>query len=197
MNDCYKTNHNKFNWLIFYDIDEFIYLKYYKNIKLFLSQSKFDKCGKVELNWVHRVDDDKSLFYDNRSLSERFKYKESNILKKDYHPQIKSIIRGVENNITIGCLHKLTSQLSSCDEFGRKSNTFKIYNLNPDFKINYINHYFGKSLEEFAEKIKRGSAAIGLSNTSLIAKINRYFEIYNIDKNKIDYIEKEKQKILL
>ena len=191
MNDCYKTNHNKFNWLIFYDIDEFIYLKYYKNIKLFLSQSKFDKCGKVELNWVHRVDDGKSLYYDNRSLSERFKYKESNILKKDYHPQIKSIIRGVENNITIGCLHKLTSQLNSCDEFGRESNTYKIFNLNPDFKINYINHYFGKSLEEFVEKIKRGSATIGLSNISLLAKINRYFEIYNIDKNKIDYIEKE------
>ena len=66
MNDCYKSNHNKFNWLIFYDIDEFINLKYYKNIKLFLIQSKFDKCGKVELNWVHRVDGGKSLYYDNR-----------------------------------------------------------------------------------------------------------------------------------
>ena len=70
--------------------------------------------------------------------------------------------------------------MSSFDEFARKSNTFKIFNLNPDFKINFINHYFGKSLEEFVEKIKRGSAAIGLPNTSLIAKINRYFEIYNI-----------------
>ena len=73
----------------------------------------------------------------------------------------------------------MASQLSSCDEFGRKNNTFKIFNLNTDFKKNYINPDFGKSLEEFVEKIKRGSAAIGLPNTSLIAKINRYFEIYN------------------
>ena len=191
MNDCYSTNYNKYNWLIFYDIDEFIYLKYYKNVKLYLSKSKFDKCGKVELNWVHRVDDGKSLYYDNRSLSERFIYKESNILKKNFHPQIKSIIRGVDNNIRIGCLHKLTSQLSSCDGFGRNSNTYQIYNLDPDYKINYINHYYGKSLEEFAEKIMRGSAAIGKTNISLIAKINRYFQIYNIDKMKIDFLEKK------
>ena len=27
MNDCYKNNYDIFDWLIFYDIDEFIYLK--------------------------------------------------------------------------------------------------------------------------------------------------------------------------
>ena len=63
--------------------------------------------------------------------------------------------------------------------------------MSPDFKRNYIKHYFGKSLEEFVEKIKRGSAAIGKTNISLIAKINRYFEIYDINKIKINYIEKE------
>ena len=44
MNDCYKNNFDKFNWLIFYDIDEFIFLKIYTNIKVFLNQSKFSKC---------------------------------------------------------------------------------------------------------------------------------------------------------
>ena len=27
MNDCYRNNYDIFDWLIFYDIDEFIYLK--------------------------------------------------------------------------------------------------------------------------------------------------------------------------
>ena len=34
---CYKNNYNKFDWLIFYDIDEYINLKNYTNIKDFLN----------------------------------------------------------------------------------------------------------------------------------------------------------------
>ena len=191
MNDCYKTNFNKFDWLIFYDIDEFIYLKYFWNIKYFLSQTKFNNCEKVQLNWIHRIDDENSFFYDNRPLHIRFKRKESNVLKKKFYPQIKSILRGHIPNITIGCLHNLTPRLKSCDGFGNKSNLIGIQNLNPDFKRNYINHYYGKSIQEFVEKIKRGSAAIGLTNTSIMAKVNRYFEIYNATEKKINYIEKE------
>ena len=34
--DCYKKNSMKYDWLIFYDMDEFIYLKKIINIKDFL-----------------------------------------------------------------------------------------------------------------------------------------------------------------
>ena len=44
MNDCYQRNYNKYNWLIFYELDEFIYLRNYTNIKLFLMQPKFENC---------------------------------------------------------------------------------------------------------------------------------------------------------
>ena len=33
--DCYRKYFNKFEWLIFNDIDEYLYLKNYKNIKVF------------------------------------------------------------------------------------------------------------------------------------------------------------------
>ena len=191
MNDCYQSNSDKYDWLIFYDIDEFINLKYFNNIKVFLNQSKFIGCDKVELNWIHRIDDGNNLFYENKPLSIRFQKKESNIFKKGFFPQIKSIIRGHISNVKICCLHKLAHGFKSCDGFGRESSTIGIKTLNPDFKKNYINHYFGKSLEEFVEKIKRGSAAIGKTNISLTAKINRYFDIYNINNFKIQYIEKE------
>lgn len=189
MNDCYKKNFNKFDWLIFYDIDEFIYLKYYYNIKFFLSQSKFNKCEKVQLNWIHRIDEENAFFYDDRPLRIRFKKKESNILKNNFHPQIKSILRGHIPNLKIGCLHNLATGLKNCDGFGNKSNLKGIQSLSPDYKRNYINHYYGKSLQEFVEKIKRGSAAIGLTNISMMAKINRYFEIYDATEKKINYIE--------
>ena len=191
MNNCYETNFIKFDWLIFYNIDEFIYLRYFNSLKVFLSQSKFKNCGKVQLNWIHRVDNENSLYYDKRPLKIRFQKKESKILKNNFYPQIKSILRGHIPNLKIGCLHNLVSNLKSCDGFGRKSNLTGIQTMRPDFKKNYINHYFQKSLEEFVEKIKRGDAASGLTNTSIIAKIIRYFEIYNINEKKISYIEKE------
>ena len=44
MNNCYKKYNHKYDWLIFYDMDEFLYLKNYTNIKKFLKEPKFDKC---------------------------------------------------------------------------------------------------------------------------------------------------------
>ena len=190
MNDCYKNNFDKFDWLIFYDIDEFIFLKNYTNIKMFLNQPKFSKCGKIELNWIHRVNE-KLIYYDNRPLSERFKEKEFNIMNKNinFYPQIKSILKGHIPNIHIGCLHRLTSQVEACDGYGRKSQLKGIKSVRPDYENYYINHYFGKSLEEFIEKSTKGSAAIGKNNLSIMAKINRYFERYKVTKEKLDYIE--------
>ena len=79
----------------------------------------------------------------------------------------------------------------ACDGYGRKSEVKGIKNLHPDYENYYINHYFGKSLEEFIEKVKRGRAAIGKNETSIKTKINRYFETSKLNKEKIDYIEKE------
>ena len=190
MNDCYRNNYDIFDWLIFYDIDEFIYLKNYNNIKLFLNQQKFYNCGKIELNWIHRINEN-LIYYEDKPLFERFPDKESNINNSNYFPQIKSILRGHIPNIHIDCLHKLTSKVNGCDGFGRRSKIKGIQNMNPDYENYYINHYFGKSLEEFIEKSKRGSAAIGKNNISIMAKINIYFEIYKITKEKIEFIEKK------
>jgi len=44
MNTCYKKNYLKYDWIIFNDIDEFLYLKNYSNIKNFLNESKFNNC---------------------------------------------------------------------------------------------------------------------------------------------------------
>lgn len=191
MNNCYQNNYKIFDWLIFYDIDEFIFLKNFSNIKEFLYQPKFDKCGRIELNWIHRVNET-ALYYENRPLLERFPYKENNIInhKTKFYPQIKSILKGHIPNIDIICLHKLTSQVIACDGFGRKSRNKGIKSIRPDYEYYYINHYYGKSLEEFVEKIKKGCAVNGKNEITMMAKINRYFEIYKMNKEKINYIEK-------
>ena len=80
-NDCYKRNRNIFDWILFYDIDEYIHLKNYSNIQKMLNEKKFEKCKKILLNWVIHTDNN-LFFYDNRTLHERFPELEPNAIKK-------------------------------------------------------------------------------------------------------------------
>ena len=71
MNHCYRKNYKNYNWLIFFEIDEYIYLKDFNNIKLFLNNSRFNNCQKVQLNWIFHTDNN-LLHYENKTLKERF-----------------------------------------------------------------------------------------------------------------------------
>ena len=60
MNNCYQNNFNKYDWLIFYELDEFIHLSNYSDIKLFLNEEKFNKCNFVMLNLICHTDNNLS-----------------------------------------------------------------------------------------------------------------------------------------
>ena len=188
--NCYKNNYKKYNWLAFYDIDEFIYLKKFKNIKLFLNQKKFDKCQKIQLNWVFHTDNN-LVYYDNRTLSERFPYrKKSEIGKKiGGGKAIKSIMRG---NITtnISDVHYLSRQLLTCDGFGRIKESKIVTNIS-DLYYFYLDHFYCKSTEEFIEKIMKTDGVFNLTKHGQNLKLNVYFSINEITKEKLDFIEKK------
>ena len=80
MDSCYQSFHEIYDWLIFYELDEFIYLKDYNNIKDFLVSKKFDKCDSIQLNWVH-MSDNNQIFYENKPLLQRFPKEGKNIVK--------------------------------------------------------------------------------------------------------------------
>lgn len=50
MNDCYLNYNKKYDWLIFYEFDEYLFLKDFKNVKAFLNDLRFNKCKKIQLN---------------------------------------------------------------------------------------------------------------------------------------------------
>ena len=89
--DCYDKNKNKFDWILMVDMDEFLYIKK-DTLKNYLLNPVFNKCDFIKINWVLPSDNDQ-LFYENKSLFERFKgpYKKSRF--------IKSIIRGNISNL--------------------------------------------------------------------------------------------------
>lgn len=47
LNDCYNKNKMDYDWIAFYDIDEFLYIRKYSDINQFLSLGKFKKCQSI------------------------------------------------------------------------------------------------------------------------------------------------------
>ena len=192
MDSCYQANHYQYDWLIFYELDEFLYLKNYQNIKKFLINKKFDRCESIQLNWVHMSDNNK-IFYENKPLYERFTEKGKNVVKgkKNKFCFVKTIIRGHLKNITINQNHILSEKLKACNGFGKVSNVKKITSLNPDYKFYFIRHYYGKSIQEFVDKIKRGDLLRGNSKNVTEFAIYKFFYINQVTYEKIRFIQKK------
>ena len=186
MNHCYKNNFFKYDWLIFYDMDEYIYLKNVFNIKKFLNKPIFNKCIFIRLNNIYHSDNN-NLHYINKSLSERFPEIIHNMKK---YP-IKTILKGNITGIKITNVHFLSQnkKIKACNGFGNVVKKINLYADKVDQKNYYINHYCFKSTEEFISKLIRGSAVYGLKIRMLI-KIRFYFAYNKITLNKINYIEK-------
>jgi hypothetical protein len=188
MNDCYKKNYLNYDWLIFYEVDEYIYLKGYNNIKNYLKNKKFKECQRIQLNWLMYTDNN-LLYYDNRPIVERFTEKE--ILARDNkykgRKSIKSILKGHISNITITDIHILNKNLKSCDGFGTPKKVTSSFTYNPDFKYYYIKHYFCKSTEEFINKINKGDVLH--YKTNIMERIKVYFKMNTITIEKINLIQ--------
>ena len=191
MNDCYQKNFIIYNWLVFFEVDEYIYLKNFSNIKDYLNQDSFNNCQKIHLNWVHHTDNN-LIYYDNRTLHERFPEVEPNAVNnvRGSVNSVKSILRGHIPNITIDNIHTLNIALRGCDGFGRYQFIPQINTNDSDFRYYYIDHYYSKSLQEFIEKLNKGDVAQGQALWLKMLRIDNYFRRNNITLEKLDYIEK-------
>ena len=189
-NDCYNKNNASHDWLIYYDIDEYIYLKDFNSIKTFVFNERFKHCERIQLNWVIHTDND-LLYYDNRTLKERFPEKESEARKSKVGGKhfVKSIIRGHKNKLKkkIHSSHILSNSLVNCDGFGHRQKRNSIITEKPDYEYYYIDHYYSKSTEEFIQKIQKTN--VRWVNPDIMEKIEIYFSFNRITKEKIDYIE--------
>ena len=182
-NDCYFNNYKKYEWLIFNDIDEYLYLKSYNNAKDFLSKNKFKNCENIQLNWLLYTDNN-LIYYQNKPLKIRFKEKELYLNKRKIYKLSngKSILRGHIPNIKITNFHCISKDLKTCDGFGIVRNFLK-----PDYKYYYFKHYYSKSTEEFIDKLKKGDV-YKIKNKN---KIKFYFSYNKITNEKLRYIEKK------
>ena len=89
--NCYEKHNKEYDWLSFFDIDEYLILKP-KGIKIqpFLESERYKLCPNIKINWEDYSDNDQ-IYYEDKSLTKRFT---NSSRHKGENLNIKSIMRG-------------------------------------------------------------------------------------------------------
>lgn len=200
-NDCYQKHSNEYDWIAFYDFDEFLILEKNENIVSFLSQDIFNKYQCILINWMI-MDDNDIIYNDNKPLMERFThpmdYDKHVAYSFPENNHIKSIVKGGIDNLSFNSTpHVPSANLLCCDAIGNgcDSSPFKKY----DFRGAYLKHFFGKTIEEWVNyKMRRGASDRTYESSKKTYNIEKFFTINEKTEEKINFVKMcltEKQNI--
>ena len=197
-NDCIKKYCNVYNWIAFFDVDEFLCLTEKNNINEYLDTFP-EECDRVAIHWMV-MDDNDLLENDGRPCMERFtraidkyaffEYEPSS--KKYENSHVKSILRMNENdNKRFVNPHFCNNCKQSRDNIGNiiDSNTPFIKNINWDKA--YLKHFRLKTITEYLYgKIKKGAPDIDYKYfTKVRCTPEKFFKINKRTKEKEEIIK--------
>jgi len=185
--DCYKKNNRNYNWLSFYDFDEYLELNF-KNLTIqeFLNDKRYKKCINVKINWVRYSSYKEALYYEDKPLQERFN---KPLLDHISNIHIKSTVRGkMKKNYWKDSINPHTSFVNykSCSSSGKTVESQTPFVVPPDYEYAFIKHFYTKSFEEFCQKLKRGWPDI----TDNIVLINKLINENKNNKEKLNIIKR-------
>ena len=155
--NCYKNYNKKYDWLSFFDFDEFLEIRpKNQTIQTFLDNARYKKCQNIKINWLLYSSNKEIFFFKNESLQKRFK---KQMFNEGANIHIKSTVRGNliknywsrwENS------HSSIDTFKSCSSSGKRVGGKTAFVNPPDYKYAFLKHYYSKSFEEFCLKLKRG-----------------------------------------
>lgn len=148
-NNWLKYKRADYDWVAFFDVDEFLVLKKHKNVQEFLSE--YDKSNGISINWYFFGNNGHDKVVDNEfSLLKRFTMRQ-----KEMNNHVKTILK---------CSVKCKMTVHNADSIITKSpnrlNVYGPFNDKPNDEIAQLNHYYCKTPEEFMKKCERGRADI-------------------------------------
>ena len=155
--DCYQKYNLYYDWLSFFDIDEYLELNPL-NLKIqdFLNSRRFNICQIIKFNWLYYINNNNSLYYENKPLQQRMTKPLFNL---EINKHVKSIVRGnLSKNYWLKAQnpHSSKNNYITCSSSGRIIKSSSLFNIPFEHKYAYLKHYQMKSFEEYCLKIKRG-----------------------------------------
>ena len=154
--DCLRTYKDDFDWIAFFDVDEFLTLKEHTSIKHFLSSNNnFNNYWNIALRWVI-MDDNDLIYNDKKPVLERF------TRETDFQPNMKSIVN--TKNVDIDFideyfnLHYMQMQNFNviCNIHGEICD--RSISKREKSPVVYLKHFRFKTVEECVKKINNGDA---------------------------------------
>ena len=142
-NHFIQNYHDKYDWGLFIDVDEFLVLKKHKNIKE-LIQDYMEYNG-LSVNWYLFGDNNIIETLNNYNVIERFTKRQNEV-----NQHIKTLLK-LSPNVRMG-VHNPNVPLIDSD----RKLVNGPFNINGPTDIIQLNHYFVKTKEEFILKINRG-----------------------------------------
>lgn len=158
--ECYKEYGRKYNWICFFDCDEFLTFKDDIKIDGYLSKDVFKKYNAIKVNWMIYGDGD-MVRNDGRPLLERI---ETPVMPLTKHiaysfPEnnhIKTIIRGgLVSPQFMGQPHS-TNVAKQCTASGKPADKVMSPFNQMDYDQAWLRHYSTKTAEEYANKMIKG-----------------------------------------
>ena len=186
----YYSNYYKheYDWIMFFNCDEYLTFTKHKNIKEYLSDPMFNNYEQIQINW--KIYNDNNLLYnDHRKMIERFTSCNNNY--GNIH--VKPIIRGKLNKDYINITPHFFYPFITCDANGNNlnrcinDNWAETWCVNPPrHEIAYIKHFITKTVDEFirnkmficTDKYKRSLDFFWTVNEKTPEKINFIKEKY-------------------
>lgn len=189
--DMYNKLSNEYDWIAFFDFDEFLTLVKDTNIKDYLSRECFKNTNQILINWKLYTDND-LVYDDGRSCLERFttpmdinKYVQYGDIKENQH--IKCIVRTKIANVKCESVHYLSAELlenTTYNNCGTKIIPDTYQEIN--YELSYIKHFFTKTIDEFINnRIKKW---INWDFHNFVFTLNNFFKVNNLTQPKINYL---------
>lgn len=192
--EMYEKYKDEYDWIAFFDIDEFLILKEDKNINDYLSRDCFKNYDAICINW--KVFDDNNLVYWDRTkgVMERFTHSipdDKITYINDSVPQndtFKSIVRGGKEDIILErTIHSPNNDdWNFCNNKGERIIPQKTYRYPSDHTLAQLNHYWYKTIEEFMlQKRKRGYPNQAYSSAKMRLSLNNFFRLNQMTEEKV------------
>jgi hypothetical protein len=187
--DCYDRFNKQYDWIAFFDIDEFLtFSDDSVDIHDFLIQKKFLPYQLMHINWKIYGDSD-LLDNDGRNVVERF----VDPLPDDdsINRHIKTFIRGGLSYIKWENPHTPVASLfyRCCNPLGKSvsvNSPFQDY----DSSVAYIRHYSTKTVGEWVKnKMKRGTGNRTAERCKELLNLNFFFRYNKKTEEKLLYAE--------
>ena len=188
--DCYEKYNMIYNWISFFDIDEFLMIEPKNStVQEFFESPRYNDCELLKINWRVFNDNDQ-LDYIDAPLIERFPY-ETRYKMENRH--VKASIRGgldYHNFRRNGSPHSIYSNIKACSCSGKKTN-WNYYLWPPDFSFASLNHYVTKSVTEFFYKKYKSKVDVNTISESWKRYLfNYFFSVNSKTKEKVDIFNK-------